>query len=160
MADEIIAVTCPSGKQCSLLIPLLYERSRCTLRLAAHSKASADKLKARYPNAEVVSIDLTSLDDCTRLLHGATAVNAVLPSLHSREKEIGFNLVDAATVESKRSGNVFKHFVLSSVLCTQHRNLLQHDLKSYVEERLFLTNLSWTILKPTNVSVHAQLERK
>ena len=27
---------------------------------------------------------------------------------------------------------------------------MQHDLKSYIEERLFLSPLDWTILKPTN----------
>jgi uncharacterized protein YbjT (DUF2867 family) len=84
------------------------------------------------------------------LLKGATSVYHVGPSFHSREKEIGFNMVDAAVSESQRSGNVFKHFVLSTVLCTQHRNLLQHDLKSYVEERIFLSSLNWTIVKPTN----------
>ncbi|KAE8393749.1 hypothetical protein ETB97_008509 [Aspergillus alliaceus] len=149
--SEILAITCPGGKQCSRLIPLLYKKGKFTLRLAAHSQASANKLKERYPDAEVVTIDLQSFADCLKLLKGATAINAVLPSLHSHEKEIGFNLVDAAVAESKRDGNVFKHFVLSSVLGTQHRNLLQHDLKSYVEERLFLSPINcWTILKPGN----------
>ena len=64
---------------------------------------------------------------------------------------MGFNMVDAAVVECRREGNMFRHFVLSSVLGTQHRNLMQHDLKSYIEERLFLSPLNWTILKPTNV---------
>lgn len=148
---EILAITCPSGKQCSHLLPLLYEHSNWTLRLAAHSQASVEKLRTKYPKAEVLPVDLTSLSDCKKLLDGATAINAVLPSLHSREKEIGFNLIDAAVCEAKREGNVFEHFVLSSVLCTQHRSLLQHDLKSYVEERLFLSPLNWTIVKPTNV---------
>ncbi|CBF89311.1 hypothetical protein AN0524.2 [Aspergillus nidulans FGSC A4] len=149
--SEILVITCPSGKQCSRLIPLLYKKSRFTLRLAAHSESSARKLRECYPEAEIVRTDLQSLADCRKLLQGATAINAVLPSLHSHEKEIGFNLVDAAVAESRREGNVFKHFVLSSVLGTQHRTLLQHDLKSYVEERLFLSPLDcWTILKPTN----------
>ncbi|PLN81406.1 hypothetical protein BDW42DRAFT_200878 [Aspergillus taichungensis] len=148
---EILVITCPSGKQCSRLIPLLYNKGRFALRLAAHSNTSATKLKERYPDAEIVPTDLQSLPDCRKLLLGATAINAVLPSLHSHEKEIGFNLVDAAVAESRREGNVFKHFVLSSVLGTQHRSLLQHDLKSYVEERLFLSPLDcWTVLKPTN----------
>ncbi|KAB8248772.1 hypothetical protein F9C07_2057511 [Aspergillus flavus] len=149
--SEILVITCPSGKQCSLLIPLLYNKGKFHLRLAAHSEASAQKLKAQYPDADVVTTDLQSLSDCRKLLHGATAINAVLPSLHSHEKEIGFNLIDATVAESRREGNVIKHFVFSSVLGTQHRNLLQHDLKSYVEERLFLSPLDcWTILKPTN----------
>lgn len=151
--SEILAITCPGGKQCSRLIPLLYNKGKFQLRLAAHSEASAERLKTRYPDAEVVTTDLQSVADCAALLRGATAVNAVLPSLHSREKEIGFNLVDAAVAESRRDGNVFRHFVFSGVMGTQHRNLVQHDLKSYVEERIFLSPLDcWTILKPTNVS--------
>lgn len=151
---EILVITCPSGKQCTRLLPLLYNKGRFCLRLAAHSAESAQKLQALYPEAEVVPTDLQSLADCRTLLHGATAINAVLPSLHSHEKEIGFNLVDAAVAESRREGNVFEHFVLSSVLGTQHRSLLQHDLKSYVEERLFLSPLNcWTILKPGNVGL-------
>jgi uncharacterized protein YbjT (DUF2867 family) len=152
--SEILVITCPSGKQCSRLIPLVYEKGRFKLRLAAHSQSSVEKLQAQYPNAEVITTDLQSPSDVRKLLHGATAVNAVLPSLHSREKEIGMTLVDAAVSESLREGNVFKHFVLSSVLCTQHRSLVQHDLKSYIEEALFLSPLEcWTIMKPTNVSL-------
>lgn len=150
--SDILAITCPGGKQCSRLIPLLYNKGKFKLRLAAHSDSSAEKLRAQYPDAEVVQTDLQSLQSCADLLRGATAINAVLPSLHSREKEMGFNLIDAAVAESKREGNVFKHFVFSSVLSTQHRLMLHHDLKSYVEERLFLSSLTgWTILKPVNV---------
>ncbi|KAE8371436.1 hypothetical protein BDV26DRAFT_298802 [Aspergillus bertholletiae] len=149
--SETLVITCPSGKQCSRLIPLLYNQGKFHLRLAAHSDSSARKLQSDYPDAEVVTIDLQSAPDCRKLLHRATAIHAVLPSLHSHEKEIGFNLIDAAVTESRREGNVFQHFVLSSVLGTQHRSLLQHDLKSYVEERLFLSPLDcWTVLKPTN----------
>jgi hypothetical protein len=152
--SEILVIACPSGKQCSRLIPLVYNKRKFKLRLAAHSQTSANKLETQYPDAEVVPIDLQSLPDCIKFLHGATAINAVLPSLHSLENEIGLNLVDAAVTETQREGNVFKHFVFSSVLGTQHRNIMQHDLKSYVKERLFLSPLGcWTILKPTNVNI-------
>lgn len=147
---EILVITCPSGKQCSHLIPLLYGKGTFKLRLAAHSEKSATNLRSKYPDAEVVSTDLTELKACQRMVRGATSVYHVGPSFHSREKEIGFNMIDAAVVESERPGNVFKHFVFSGVLATQHRNLMQHDLKSYVEERLYLSPLNWTILKPTN----------
>ncbi|EFY96636.1 hypothetical protein MHUMG1_01345 [Metarhizium humberi] len=149
--SEILVITCPGGKQCSRLIPLLYNKGKFQLRLAAHSAQSAEKLKSLYPDAEVVTVDLQSLAECTKLLEGATAINAVLPSLHSHEKVMGFNLIDAAVIESRREGNVFKHFLFSSVLSTQHRTLLHHDLKSYVEEHLFLSPITcWTILKPVN----------
>nr|POE75625.1 hypothetical protein CFP56_53737 [Quercus suber] len=149
--SEILVITSPSGKQGSTLIPLVYNKSNYTLRLAAHSSASISKLQSTYPDAEIRQADLTSLDSCRSLLEGATAIYHIGPSFHSREKEMGLNLVDAAVAESQREGNVFKHFVFSSVLGTQHRRLMQHDLKSYVEEHLFLSPLpGWTILKPTN----------
>ena len=148
--SQILVITCPSGKQCSHLIPLLYNDDNIKLRLAAHSEDSAEKLRSRYPDAEITVTDLTSQDQCLDLLKGATSVYHVGPSFHSKEKEIGFNMVDAAVAETRRSGSSFKHFVFSSVLCTQHRNLMQHDLKSYVEERLMLSPLNYTILQPTN----------
>ncbi|KAI3323541.1 putative nucleoside-diphosphate-sugar epimerase [Xylariaceae sp. AK1471] len=148
--SEILVVTCPSGKQCSVLLPHLYEQGKFKLRLAGHSQSSVTKLRATYPEAEVQACNLTSREACRSLLRGATAVYHVGPSLNSAEKEIGFNMVDAAVVESQRPGNNFKHFVFSSVLGTQHRNLMQHDLKSQVEERLFLSPLQWTVLQPTN----------
>lgn len=150
MSAAILVLTCPSGKQSSHLIPILYNKCNFTLRLAAHSQASAQKLRSQYPDAEVLETDLADLKSCRDLLAGATAANIVLPSLHSREKEMGLNLADAAVAESQRPGSVFKHFVFSSALATQHRNLMQHGLKSHIEERLYLSQINWTILKPTN----------
>ncbi|OJJ02689.1 hypothetical protein ASPVEDRAFT_42193 [Aspergillus versicolor CBS 583.65] len=146
---EIIVITCPGGRQTSQLIPLLYNKP-VTLRLAAHTPSSASTLQAAYPNAQVQVCDTTSLNDCLRLLTDATAVYHVGPSLHSHEAEIGLNMIDAAVYESQKPDSSFKHFVYSSVLGTQHRNLMQHDLKSKVEERLLLSPLNYTILQPTN----------
>jgi uncharacterized protein YbjT (DUF2867 family) len=153
--STIIVITCPSGKQSSHLIQRLYATSATfpstfTLRLAAHSATSAATLASTYPRAEITQTDLSSLPACTALLKNATSVYHVGPSFHSREREMGLNLIDAAVHESSRPGNNFKHFVFSSVLSTQHRSLMQHDLKSYVEERLMLSPINWTILQPTN----------
>ncbi|KAJ5808445.1 hypothetical protein N7474_009714 [Penicillium riverlandense] len=148
--SEILVITCPSGKQCAHLIPLLYNKGNFVLRLAAHSETSKSNLKSLYPDAEIVHTDITSQSACRELLSGATTVYHVGPSLHSRETEMGINMIDAAVSESQKPGNVFKHFVFSSVLSTQHRNLMQHDLKCRVEERLLLSPLNFTILQPTN----------
>lgn len=147
---EILVITCPSGKQCTHLIPLLYKQSHFKLRLAAHSQTSASHLQTQYPKAEVIRSDISSLSDCQDLLQNATSVYHVGPSFHSHEMEMAFNMIDAAVAESQRPGNVFKNFVFSSVLGTQHRYLMQHDLKCRVEERLFLSPLNYTILQPTN----------
>ncbi|CAI7593103.1 unnamed protein product [Penicillium glandicola] len=148
--NEILVITCPSGRQCSHLIPLLYNKSRFKLRLAAHTSESTSRLQTIYPEAEVQTCNTSSLTDCCKLLSNATSVYHVGPSLHSREMEIGINMIDAAVAESQKPDTKFKHFVYSSVLGTQHRNLMQHDHKSRVEERLLLSPLNFTILQPTN----------
>lgn len=148
--NEIVVITCPGGRQCSHLIPLLQKETSFKIRLAAHSSHSKAALQKKYPDAEVFESDISRLDDCRNLLTGVTSVYHVGPSLHSRETEMGFNMIDAAVAESQKVGSVFKHFVFSSVLCTQHRNLMQHNLKSRIEERLFLAPLNLTILQPTN----------
>ncbi|KAJ5458139.1 hypothetical protein N7475_009527 [Penicillium sp. IBT 31633x] len=147
---EMIVIICPGGRQCSPLIPLLYNNPRFKLRLAAHTSKSAFDLQLQYPEAEVRPCDISSRLDCSDILRDATSVYHVGPSLHSREAEIGINMVDAAVVESQKPNTKFKHFVYSSVLGTQHRNLMQHDHKSRVEERLLLSPLNFTILQPTN----------
>lgn len=58
-------------------------------------------------------------------------------------------MIDAA-VEEARGGN-FKHFVLSSVLNTQLRKMMNHDCKRYVEEYLMESGLSYTILQPAHL---------
>ncbi|CAK4030604.1 Hypothetical predicted protein [Lecanosticta acicola] len=151
--SNILVLTCPAGKQYSHLLPLLAE---FRLRLAALSAASVEKLEATYPFAEVVQADVTDPKTCQQLLKGATAVYHVGPSFHPREKEMGLNMVDAAAVETQRPGSVFQHLVFSSVLNTQHRQLMQHDLKSYIEERLMISPLSWTILEPTTSWTYTQ----
>lgn len=148
--SEILVITSPSGHIGNYLVPMLYRENRFTLRLAAHSKSSVEKLKATYPKAEVRQTDMACLSQCCELLENASSVFHVGPSFHSREKEMGYNMIDGAISESQKPKSKFKHFVFSSVLCTQHRNLMQHDLKSYIEERLMLSPLNFTILQPTN----------
>ncbi len=128
--SEILVITCAGGKQCSYLLPLLYNKGKFKLRLAVRSESSATRLREAYPDAEIVQCDMTSLAACEALLRSATSVYHVGPSFHSHEKEIGFNMVDAAAAESRREGSSFKHFVLSSVHSTQHRSLMQVSIRS------------------------------
>lgn len=150
--SELLVITCPGSRQCAHLISLLSNKGKWKLRLAARCQSSHDKLQSQYPDAEVVRVDLSSLRDCQALLVGATAAYHVGPSFHSRESEMGLNMVDAAVAETKRAGSVFRHFVYSSATGTQIRNIIHHNSKALVEERLHLSaELSWTILQPTNL---------
>jgi len=150
---ETLVLTCPSGKTCAALLPILTSppySSRFCLRLAAHTPSSAAALCAAYPSAQVVTGDLSSLAYCAALVSGATAVFFIGPSLHSHEREMSFNMVDAAVQESQKPESKFKHFVYSSVIGPHMRKLTQHDLKSHVEERLMLSPLRWTVIQLTN----------
>jgi len=148
MVDDLIVITCASGKQCSHLIPNLYETPSTRLRLVVNSENSLDRLQQQYPSAEVIQADLTSTSNVARILQGATAVYHVGPSFHAHETQIGYQMIDAAIKESKQGG--FKHFVYSSVLNSQIRKMLNHDCKRYVEEYLIESGLNYSILQPTH----------
>jgi uncharacterized protein YbjT (DUF2867 family) len=146
--NDIVLLTCASGKQCSRLIPLLYKKWK-HLRLAVNSAASAQRLERGYPNATVVQADMGKADDARRILSGVTAVLYIGPSVHSHETEIGYTMIDASRSEAQH-GNL-KHFIYSSVLHTQLRKLLNHDCKRYVEEYLIESGLNYTIIQPSHI---------
>lgn len=154
-----VVVTCASGKQNTHLIPHLYSNPSFKLRLAVNSSSSYDKLSEKYPKAEVVQVDLSEPSAVRSLVSGATHVYHVGPSFHPHEMEIGYNMIDAAVAESKKSGSTFKHFVLSSVLNSQLRKLLNHDCKRYVEEYLMESGLNWTILQPAHFVDNTPLKK-
>jgi len=145
--NDLILVTCASGKQGSALIPCLLGKWK-RLRLAANSASSEERLTKQFPNAEVVRADMHSAADAKRILEGVTAVFYIGPSLHPHEAECGYHMIDAAVAESK--AGKFQHFIFSSVVGTQLGKLLNHDYKRRVEEYLMESGLSYTILQPSH----------
>ena len=148
-SNDLILVTCASGKQAQHVIPHLQTDWK-RLRLQAHSEGSVKRLKDTYPSAEVVQADMNNTDHAAKLVEGVSAVWYVGPSFHPHETQIGYTMVDAAVAESKKPGSKFQHFVFSSVLQTQLRKLLNHDCKRYVEEYLMESGLQFTILQPSH----------
>ncbi|KAK7539615.1 uncharacterized protein J3D65DRAFT_601685 [Phyllosticta citribraziliensis] len=144
--NDVLLLVCASGKQCSSLLPLLQGKWR-HLRLHVNSQASEERLKTRYPEAEVVRASLDNVDHVRRIMCGVATVFHVGPSFHPREKEMGCFMVDAAVEEAKRG--TFKHFIYSSVLSPQLRKLMNHDCKNHVEEHLMESGLNFTILQPS-----------
>jgi uncharacterized protein YbjT (DUF2867 family) len=150
MAD-IIALTCASGKQCSAIIPMLYTlTSRYRLRLVVHSSSSFQRLSAQYPDAEVLQANLDSPTDRARVVDGVSVLYYVSPTFHPHEAPLGQGMIDAACAEQIKKDSKFSHFVLSSVLHTHLRKLLNHDRKRYIEEYLCESPLSWTILQASH----------
>jgi len=145
-SSNLLVVTCAGGRQCNHLLPLLY--GKYNLRLVVQSESSRDRLAKQYPNANVIQADIAIPEACKQVLHEASHVFHIGPSLHPRELEIGLNMIDAAVYESKQPNHKFKHFIYSSVLNTQFRKMFNHDRKRYVEEYLFETDLNYTVLNP------------
>lgn len=145
-SQDLVVITCASGKQCAHLIPRLYPKYG--LRLVVNSESSLNRLKSNYPNAEVIQADLTEPSLCRKLLVDARKIYHVGPSLHPHETEIGYNMIDAAVAETEKPKSKFEHFVFSSVLNTQFRKMFNHDRKRYVEEYLFESGLNYTVLNP------------
>ncbi|KAJ6112000.1 hypothetical protein N7523_008061 [Penicillium sp. IBT 18751x] len=145
---DVVLLTCASGKQCSRLIPLLYNQWN-HLRLAVNTLSSEESLKKKWPNATVVRADMSRAEDARRLLCGVTTVLYIGPSAHSHETEIGYTMIDAARHESQQG--TLKHFIYSSVLHPQLRKLMNHDCKRYVEEYLIESGLNYTIIQPSHI---------
>ncbi|KAJ5670912.1 hypothetical protein N7507_000039 [Penicillium longicatenatum] len=146
--NDVLLLTCASGKQCSQLIPLLYKKWQ-NLRLAVNTTSLEELLKTTYPNATVVRADMSRPEDARRILSGVTAVLYIGPSLHNHQTEIGYIMIDAARQEAQHGA--LKHFVFSSVLHPQIRKLMNHDCKRYVEEYLVESGLNYTIVQPSHI---------
>lgn len=69
--NDVVLLTCASGRQCSRLIPLLYGKWK-QLRLLVNSASSEERLKAQYPDATVVRADMSRAEDARRVLSGVT----------------------------------------------------------------------------------------
>ena len=138
----MILVTAANGNQGRVLIPKLLT-SGATIRACVRTEASAKLLRAAGC-AQVLVGDLTDAQVLARAMQGTEKVYHVGPTLHPKEREMGFASVDAA----KASG--VKHFVFSSVLHAITSDLLQHEIKRDIEEHLLSSGLEFTILQPAN----------
>ena len=111
--NDLLAITCASGKQASALLPYIAKEWK-RLRLVCHSTKSEQRLKAEYPQAEVIRTDLGLPGEPERILKGATVIYHVEPPFAHRQAVMGFNMIDAARKIVKEG--TFKHFVYASVL--------------------------------------------
>ncbi|KAI5274928.1 NAD(P)-binding protein [Aureobasidium subglaciale] len=155
--NDLILMTCASGKQSAALIPHILNKYK-NIRLQCNSSASKQALSKEYPNAEVVQADLANPSDCALILADVTACWLVLPPFHPHETTLGINIIDAC-ISQAFSGGPFAHLVYSSVLHPILQKLLNHDVKRYVEEYLIESSLNYTILQPTHMMEMLPLEK-
>ncbi len=146
----MILVTAAHGNQGKFLVPRLLAEGQ-TLRACVRSEESARSLRAAGV-AEVVVGDITDPGVMVRAMRGVDKVYYVGPTLHPKEREMGFAAIDAA-----REAGV-KHFVFSSVLHAILTDLTQHEIKRDLEEHLLSSGLEFTILQPANYMMRHRLK--
>lgn len=145
----MILVTAANGNQGKLLTAKLLA-ARQPVRACVRSESSAQALRAAGVS-EVIVGDITEPDVLARAIRGVDKVYHVGPTVHPREREMGFAMVDAARAEG------VKHFVFSSVLHAITTALVQHEIKRDVEEHLLSSGLEFTILQPSNYMLPLKL---
>ncbi|HEY0812234.1 MAG TPA: NmrA family NAD(P)-binding protein [Pseudonocardia sp.] len=145
----MILVTAANGNQGRLLVPkLLAEDVR--VRACVQSEASAAQLRA-LGVADVVVGDISEPDVLGKAVRGVDKIYHVGPTIHPRERDIGFAVVDAACAEG------VQHLVFSSVLHAITTDLVQHEIKRDIEEHLLSSGLEYTILQPANYMLPLKL---
>lgn len=146
----MILVTAAGGNQGRLLVPKLL-RKGMSVRACVQSDVSAERLRALGVDDVVVG-DVSQPAMAEQAVTGIDTIYHVGPTLHPREREMGFVLVDAA-----RAAGV-GHFVFSSVLHTIVTDLVQHEIKRDIEEHLLASDLEFTILQPGNYMLPLKLK--
>ena len=124
------------------MIPRLLAAG-ANVRACVRTEASAQVLRTAGV-AEVLMDDITDPVVMARAMRGVEKVYLVGPTVHPRERSMGFDAVDAA------KANGVQHFVFSSVLHSITTDLVQHEIKRDIEEHLLSSGLEFTILQPSN----------
>lgn len=127
-ANDLLVITCASGKQVTALLPNLVQQWQ-RLRLVCNSLTSQRRLEEAYPKAEVTRADLSLRSEAERVLKDASVIYFVEPPFVPRQAAMGFNMVDAAKTVANDS--VFRHFVYASVLNPQLRKVRTHQALSH-----------------------------
>jgi uncharacterized protein YbjT (DUF2867 family) len=145
----MILVTAANGNQGKLLIPKLLAAGQ-SVRACVQSEDSAAALRALGVHQVVVG-DISQATTLTRAVRGVEKIYHVGPTIHPREREMGFAIVDDARAEG------VQHFVFSSVLHAITTDLVQHAIKRDIEEHLLSSGLEFTILQPSNYMLPLKL---
>ncbi|MFK7805293.1 MAG: NmrA family NAD(P)-binding protein [Anaerolineae bacterium] len=133
----MILVTGSSGKTGRTIIQKLAQK-----QVAVRAWARRPKTKIEGA-AELFVGDMTNPADWAKAFIGVTKIYHICPNMHPAEVEIGRMAIAAA-----QDANI-DHFVYHSVLHPQIKAMPHHWNKLLVEEKLFESNLPFTIVQPT-----------
>jgi NAD(P)H dehydrogenase (quinone) len=136
----MILVTGAAGKTGRAVVRALVAQG-AAVRALVHRDEQAKPLRALGAR-EVVPGDLCDAAAVNRAASGVRAVYHICPNVHPEELAIGRVAIDAAC----KAG--VEQFVYHSVLHPQVEAMPHHWQKMRVEEQLFESGLSYTILQP------------
>ena len=136
----MILVTGAAGKTGQAIIRVLLKRKK-SIRALVH-KDNQIQLVHGLGVQEVIAGDMCSQKTMNQVLQGVSAVYHICPNVSPEEINIGQTVIKAA-----QSAEV-DHFVYHSVLHPQIESMPHHWQKMRVEEQLFESGLSCTILQP------------
>lgn len=146
----MILITGAAGKTGRAIIQALA-KSEEPVRALAHRPDQVVRLEALGVDDVLVG-DMLDQDSIARAVQGVRAVYHIAPNVSPDEAAIGKMIVSAA-----RSANV-ERFIFHSVLHPQIEAMPHHWQKLRVEELLFNSGLSFTVIQPTiymqNVLAH------
>ena len=136
----MILVTGAAGKTGQAIIRALLKREK-QIRAIVH-KDTQIQLLQELGAQEVIAGDMSSRKTMNQAVQGVKAVYHICPNVSPEEIKIGKILIQAA-----QSAEV-EHIVYHSVLHPQIESMPHHWRKMRVEEQLFESGLSYTILQP------------
>ena len=136
----MVLVTGAGGKTGLALLRELGRRGRPSRALVRTEAKTPSVLEAGA--SEVYCGDLLDRRSMERAFDGISTVYHIPPNIHEEEVTIGENLLQLA-LERK-----VEHFVYHSVLHPYVHAMPHHLKKAQVEERIFASGLSFTILQP------------
>jgi uncharacterized protein YbjT (DUF2867 family) len=137
----MILVTGASGKTGQAVTASLAQTG-ASVRALVRDASRTDPMLALGAR-EAVAADMRLASGLRRAVEGVRAVYHICPNVSPDEVKIGLALIRAA-----READV-EHFVYHSVLHPQAEAMPHHWNKLRVEEALFESGLSFTILQPT-----------
>ena len=136
----MILVTVAAGKTGKAVIKQLVARGQCVRGLVRREAQIAEM--AGLGVVESVAGDMVEQETLKRAVEGMEAIYHICPNMHPDEALIGERLIAAARMLG------VKRFVYHSVLHPQIEAMGHHWQKMRVEEELFQSGLSYTILQP------------
>ncbi|MFO8191606.1 MAG: NmrA family NAD(P)-binding protein [Bacillota bacterium] len=136
----MILITGASGKTGRAVLGALARRGAET-RVLVRRQEQADELLQKGAVESVIG-DMTNAESFLQAMKDVRAVYHICPNMHPQEREIGRLALKAARAEK------VEHFVYHSVLHPHTEKMPHHWQKMRVEEMIFETGLSYTILQP------------